>query len=405
MSGREADSNGARTWVWQREDPRRRGRRTGGELRRTRRLTLIASFLLCFVAASLAIRASLDLLGAEYRHTWFGDIKRVQGRLGRLESAQRGAEWVHVVYQANSTGERVARLLQHSLSRLAPEDRRFELHNLVIMGQSPLEYYFLSEPVIRARPDSVLMGVNLSSFSADRPMRAAHEEFVGWVPPSQLPEACSLSLEWSGLTLDRVLAYMALVQAGLQEPWLELKREQVRLDTWYRRSEIDADAWAGLEGDTSIRGPYVTSRRQRNVISEGRNRASPEAIRNRYGPALRGVDPEHPVLRALEAVLRRYREAEIPTLVYVVPVNVEHIRQLVVYDEAGLRHSLDLIEDRVRSAGATFADLHDAFPDSAFRDFADHLGFEGEDSGVKQMADRLALLVLRQAHPRGEVGD
>ena len=111
------------------------------------------------------------------------------------------------------------------------------------------------------------------------------------------------------------------------------------------------------------------------------------------------------MLRSLEAVLRRYREAEIPTLVYVVPVNVEHIRQLVVYDEAGLRHSLDLIEDRVRSAGATFADLHDAFPDSAFRDFSDHLGFEGEDSGVKQMADRLALLVLRQAHPRGEVGD
>jgi hypothetical protein len=369
------------------------------------RPALILSFLSCFVGVSLAILAALDALEADYRPTGLADIRKIHKQLGRLESARRREGEVRLVYQADSTGLRIPSVLQQEVSRLAPKNRRLKIYDLTLLGQSPFEYYFVSEQVVRARPDCVLMAINLGDFWGNRSQRTKHAEFVGWVPPGRLPEALGLRLEWLGLTLDRVLAYVALVQTGLGESWVQLNREQVRLDAWYRRAETLADAWAGLPKRRSIRVQYNQAVQRGLIHPDRRARASVSMLRDRYGPVLNQLDSEHPVLLAVEAVLRRYREAEIPVLVYVVPMNVEYMKQLEVYNETGLRRSIAVIADRARSTGAVFADLHDALPDAAFRDYVDHPEFEGEYDGVALTAARLASLIVEKLYPRVGAGD
>ena len=54
------------------------------------------------------------------------------------------------------------------------------------------------------------------------------------------------------------------------------------------------------------------------------------------GRVLARVEPAHPVLRVLGATLEVFRTNEIPTLVYVVPVNVEHHEKIGAYSQGDL---------------------------------------------------------------------
>jgi hypothetical protein len=118
------------------------------------------------------------------------------------------------------------------------------------------------------------------------------------------------------------------------------------------------------------------------------------------GPVMRGLRPDDPTLRILAAALQRLHAASVPTLVYVGPANLEHLRSLGI-DQRRISASLATIRRTVEQEGATFADFHDLLPDSRFRDAGDHYTFEGEPDGTKWLSYRIAVAIMNMTQPPG----
>ena len=95
----------------------------------------------------------------------------------------------------------------------------------------------------------------------------------------------------------------------------------------------------------------------------------------------------------IEATLERFRRAQIPTVVWVAPVNVEHVRSEGLILE-GLEESIATIREAVESTGAGFVDFHALLPDRAFRDAGDHVNALGRSNGTDALGNQLARILL-----------
>jgi hypothetical protein len=101
------------------------------------------------------------------------------------------------------------------------------------------------------------------------------------------------------------------------------------------------------------------------------------------------------MLRMLGATVGVFEESGIPTLVYAVPANLEHLERLGLLQREGLARTLAAARTQVEANGGSFVDLHDIFPDSMFRDVGGHLYFEEPRDGPAQLAAQLAPHVAR----------
>jgi hypothetical protein len=124
---------------------------------------------------------------------------------------------------------------------------------------------------------------------------------------------------------------------------------------------------------------------------------SAELARKNLGPALSGAAAQHPELVFLQRALERFRQAGIPSLVYVTPANVEHARSVGVSD-AGVERTIGRVREVVQGAGAHFVDFHRLFPDAAFRDPGDHYTYQGAPNGTRWLADRVAHAIVTQLY-------
>ena len=86
-------------------------------------------------------------------------------------------------------------------------------------------------------------------------------------------------------------------------------------------------------------------------------------------------------------------------VLYIAPLNVEHLERVGVYDAAGARRAVARVHDIAEGAGAGFVDLHALLPDSAFADHNDHLQVDGPVDGASMVALRLLPLVLVRSAP------
>jgi hypothetical protein len=106
------------------------------------------------------------------------------------------------------------------------------------------------------------------------------------------------------------------------------------------------------------------------------------------------LDPAHPVLAMLSGAIAHFSERGISTLVYVNPINVEHLVAVGIRPSDALARSLQSIETTVEQAGGKFADLHALLPDVAFRDAAGHFGGDVVN-GPALLAKTLAQILAR----------
>ena len=255
------------------------------------------------------------------------------------------------------------------------------------------DFYFLADEIADAQPDIVIMPLNLASLG--RPWRNSFSrpELAGWIRPTRLTEALDLPLHWIGLTTDRLLLYVGMVQTGLFPTWRYVTRDQARTGTARELiEERTAGFFAGWpeERVREARKLY----RLRAYMDLPRKRYAAPLLRTHWGAALDGVNEDNPVLQALGAAVRRLHAADISVIVYVVPINVEHIEAKGLLDAAGVRQTLDSAQHVVRSSGGTFVDLHDLFPDHGFRDAAGHFQTNEEFDGTRQVANALAPFVI-----------
>jgi hypothetical protein len=362
---------------------------------------------LCFALATpifpaLAYRA-LERAGVEDTPIRLDMADDLAPRLANLERHRGRPGVVQVAVLGDSTsvsypdGRRVYERLYQQANRLAHGRPRIRVVNLGSHGAGPFDYYFLADRIAEARPDQAVIGFNLGSMGRAWRRSLSRPELAGFVGASRLAEAIRLPLHWIGLRTDQLLFYGAIVGAGGYDLWRLLQHEQVRLGS----ARATVESWVGERTGSHPEVPFQRSlkkaRLARDLTPGGGNRYNARALRQHYGAALAGADPDHPVLRIFAAMVSCFERSGIETLVYTVPLNVEHLDAVGIFDAAGLATTIASLEAAVREAGGRFVDLHDLLPDPGFRDAPGHFTVEEPIDGPARVAAVLAPIVVAEA--------
>jgi hypothetical protein len=266
------------------------------------------------------------------------------------------------------------------------------VYDLSFPATGTFGWYFLADAVAASEPDLVIWQVSFTHLSPNWRRRLLLAELSCCMDTRRAGEVLSLPLYYAGLTLDRFLLYQAIDGLGGLNTWYQVIDEQSRINrvraTWL------AERW---RTDAAVR--YVQASGFAMKRARGRPRRSDRyneaAELVHYGDALTGLDPMHPVLQVLAAGLRVYRDAGIPVIVYLNPINVENLEAVDAYDRAIVEHSVELYRAAVESNGALFLDYHSLFPDSYFKDAPGHFTEPpSEDAGgllVERMAPHVTM--------------
>jgi hypothetical protein len=365
-----------------------------------RMLGFVVACACALALTALAIVRGLDAIGGP---TPYVNVASVGLQLKVLDVlAQRSSDSpeTRVAFLSDSTSmhfpEGALGLNQRfgaALVGMAPQESHFRVFTFASPGYTPFAQYFLAHRVADAGPDHVVLGFNLASFSqqwrgADRP------ELSAMLPVRNLGEALRLPLHWIGLSTDELLLYTMVVHFKGFQTWLRLSQEQARcVRAWGSAAEW-LQARSGAPNGLVYQTLYFFQRRQAQFLPGPPERETEMLARARYGAALTGVGPDHPVLRILRATLEVFRERRIPVLVYIIPMNVEHLEQLGLLDRAGLRRSVESVRREALASGASLVDLHDLLPDAAFSDGAGHLGVGAPLDAPPIVAKRIAQALL-----------
>lgn len=285
--------------------------------------------------------------------------------------------------------------VEQGLARQGGYGARVALHTLMIPGLGPSGFFIASEAIIAARPDRVVLALNLRDFNPGWMREFGSADSAAFMPFGQVMQALTLPFSSFGLTTDRLLFNAALVACGGAELWVEVRQTQAR---FFRLREIDAkrlEQWLGVKGNDDMKFALGIARLVRSRDGE-RNRQSRALAERTVGTLLEGLPPDHPLLQMMTAALERFRRARIPVLVYLEPLNIEHLQQLGL-DTSRLPRSIRVIERTLRAAGAQVADYHALLPDAAFRDAGDHYTFEGDPNGTAWLGDRIAYSIVKTA--------
>lgn len=370
----------------------------------------IASHALLFgaslVLTLLGIQALLDAAGIEPDVTRLATGTSFDRRIEALRKLPANSPTYHVVYLGDSMvidypeEKRLPSVLQDEIGSRFPKGRPVRVYNFGQVGTGIFDYYLLADRLAHSLPDMVILPFNLSNTAPAWRGAFARPELAGWVAQERLLEALGLPLGWIGLTADRLLFNHAVVRFGGLDLWTRLSEEQTRVEGARLALEHRfADPTTPFQSPEDVMRAARDNqiRRIRNVPRS--NRYSAAGIRYLMGPALEGLDPDHPALALLGATVRHFRARDIDVLVYVNPINREHIESLGMLDERRLARTLASIELAVGANGGHLLDLHDAFPDTLFRDQTGHFRHEEPLDGTRALAARLAPAVVEMAGP------
>lgn len=282
----------------------------------------------------------------------------------------------------------VPRRLERTLQLLVGERPRLRVYPFAQPGASYSMFYFLSDALARAQPDVVALSVNLPSLSRHwRTGPWVRTDLAAWLDPSRLGQALALPLNRLGLTADRLLALTACNVLGLRPAWGDIQRMQVRTQASYKQLRL------------SLARPLADARGR--ALWRSRLSGTQHGFRFRNGgyghtkDAMRGMARGDVAFALIEASVRHLTQRGIRTLVYLTPVNVEHMRKLDAYDPAGVAVIARHLGAATRAAGGEFLDLHDLLDDSGFRDAAGHLSFHGKTSGMNRVVHALARQLMK----------
>ncbi len=287
--------------------------------------------------------------------------------------------------------------LERILKRRAPDGSPVpQIFSDPYPGESYTSFYFLADEFIESGPDQIVIEFNPLAMSAAWRGGWARTDYVAFVGWRRIPEALTLPLYKFGLTADRVLWTTACRELGYLGLWRRVAAVQGRVTKLRAALHLRAAALTGSQAEGRFK-------KQRDA--EGWDRGfTPDLLRKKkseyersYREALAGVEEGDVSIRMMSAAVRRFVDAGIPTLVYVTPVNVEHMREVGALNGDGLQRSFDRLGEAVRAAGARYVDFHDLLSDEHFVDFSGHLSYEGMDAGNFILARKLAPLILEQA--------
>jgi hypothetical protein len=360
---------------------------------------LVAAAACSFALAGVLLVRLLDAVGEPYRPVALEGGIRTERQLGKAARVPAGRRRIFVLGDSlvfDMTPR--PRSIPDNLAALF--SARPRAHDYVRAVASPglgaFSHYFLADRILAARPDVVVLSVNLRWFSPiwrgiDPPTLA------GWLPARRWPELLGLPLEATGVSADRLAFYRALVASGVLPAWYRLQREQLRVQGAWQAAARSLQALSGMPEGLAFEAEHGRRALARRA-ERGRSTASYAAAT--FAPVFAGIEADSPTVRALDTLLARYRDAGVAVIVYVAPINVEHLKRLGVYDARGAAGAVAFLERLAQRRGARFLDLHALLPDAAFADQNDHLRTDGPVDGAALAARRLLPLVLASAGDR-----
>jgi hypothetical protein len=364
----------------------------------------VAAFGLSFVLVGLGLVRVLDATGEALPPVDIDAMSQVEQMLGALGRRPARSRELRIAFLGDSTAMHFAdpsrgvdRRLEPELARLEPAGTRPRVFSFVSLGFTPFTYYFLAHRIAAARPDRVILALNLHAFS-DQWRAADRPRLAGWIPVRQLAEALRLPLHWIGLGADELLLYTGLVRAGDFEAWLRLTREQARCVRAWQRAEAWLQARSPWPGGLGYRLEHFAAQRASFFLPGVPERETSPLAQLRLNPVLAGIAPDHPVLEVLTATLEAFEARGIDVLVYVVPVNVEHHERLGLYRRDALRPAIATVQRVVEESGASFLDLSTLLPDAAFADGSSHLTVGDPIDAPPLVIRQLALALVREGN-------
>ncbi|MCH2184833.1 hypothetical protein MK280_03070 [Myxococcota bacterium] len=348
-------------------------------------------FLLAMMGAALATTLILlqwiRLSGVPEPWTSLDAAERFIETAAEMAGSDPGARRIAVVGDSTAVGYPPDRRLSARLAQRWqtewPSARVFDFSQV---GLGPLEQWAMAEVLAGARPDGVLLGFNLASLSPAWEEHPRRPEWVGWVPPERLPRSSAL-LARMGMSLDELASAVGVVAAGGQNLWRAVLHGRQQIATQRRRS------LARLGGPVARPAPYPYGDPVRAYLNrpEGAQRLS-AVLEEQYAAAFSGVERDRVSLSLLGETVHRLHGVGAEVWVFVVPINLEVLRNQAFFDEQGLARTLKRLQGVVESAGGRWMDLHTLLPAAGFQDVGGHFTLSPLD-GPDRVAEALAAAI------------
>jgi hypothetical protein len=359
-----------------------------------RRTWILAScFVLALAATLLGVLRSVERIGQERPKLALDAIGALREGLaafpaeeGRATAPAQVAMLGDSMLLANHGDGAVPVHVERLANRGGGRERRVEVRSLALAGSGMFDYYFALDEVVAAKPDLVILAFNLTTLSDTWRVAFARPELASLVAPHRILEALTLPVYWANVTGDRLFGYVALMKLGALESWTSLALSQARTSGVREHLIQWADESLGASAEQRFRG----LRFLRLARSPRTRRFDADREQQRFGAALAGISPAHPVTEALESTIEGFHRAGIPVYVYVSPANIDNLEEVGVLDREGLARTLASIEHVTRAAGASYSDFHHLLPNAAFSDPAGHFTHRGPVNGTATLARAIA---------------
>jgi hypothetical protein len=343
--------------------------------RLARSLILTATFGLFAAGALALIYRGGNLIHPALPSLGIWTVIQMGYELAEVEAEAADDSIATVLFLGDSTvmaypaGHTLFEYLQAELDQTRLDGRDVRVRSVAAQGMTPGNFYLALDGIMRAQPDVVLIALNLGVIRSYLPSVLRRPELAGWMYADRLPRALfQLPLHHYGVTADQLLLHQLIVRSGRAEQWFVQRREQARVGHFRGR---------------------LQSMLAQTLPGNGR-RFNQDRANEFFGLSMRGLDAEHFTMRVLSAMVEELQDAGVSVLLYVVPTNIEHLREVGIYDEEGLRTTLSRFETLANRYGAAFADYHDLLPDSAYRDAFGHLYHAEPLNGPQLLAERMA---------------
>jgi len=380
------------------------GKSDGGEAHVTGRLKANFLFVLGFtIAATLVFALILALLGpisARHGQIPILVMQKVHKNLGVLAKAKGPKHKLTVAFLGDSTvddyppGEKVTDFFRKALNREYRLQPPIVVSSLAFSAMGPASYYFLADRIIETKPDLIVWEVSLTHASERWYRALPRPQLAGWMAPERIPATLGMPIEHIGLTADELLFYSLLVQTGQEDTWAEVLKQLSRVDKVRAILEEKASAYVGSRAEYRFFLNLALTNLQNLQLPENAKRYNKQGEIDHFGSVLDGIGRDHPALRFVSESIHLFNDAKIPVLVYLNPINVQHLRNLGLIRPPEFGETLGSFKAAVDESGGIFLDLHQLFPDSHFSDMSGHFRHDDEIQAQAELANKLAKFVV-----------
>jgi hypothetical protein len=338
----------------------------------------------------------------------------LENRLRKISDSSDSPGKLRIAYLGDSTVEdiwedslpiRLERALKKHYRRLdhinaSKDPISIEVHNLALPAMSNITYHFIAREIAEADPDLIVWQTSFTHTSETWLKIHTIHEFAGLLPFRDLFRIAQFPIQSLGMTLDDLLFYKLLMASDVREEWLWLKREQSHIESSLDNFRVWVARLFGKEPDFWFKVlRQQTTLTKRIQILEGRRRYRGDTVIEHLGRGLAGLPEDHVSLRFLGESLATFREAEIPVVVYLNPINVEHLDTLGLRDRGVLERGAGQFRTVVLATDSRFLDLHDLLPDAGFRDEKGNYDVTNEIDALKIMVGEISPIVIDALGP------